>query len=278
MTQARNGGDACPQLVETQVGNMAPCSKDCELSEWSEWALCSKMCGGGTQQRQRKVLQEAIGDGLCTEEMRLETQTCNPNACAPMASYKCAGAREDIVLVMDASGAVTLEQLAQLKALGETILTGYDPNPQGANVGLVTMGSLGVSVAGLESDLSSLTGKIQGIAWQDGASNLGSSLMLAAMTIQRGGRRGAFPTIVVLFAGRLADAFAARQSAKKLRRYRVRIVLAVVGSARVNPRLLQRIATDPASDLLFIPSLEHADEVSEAANKVITGTCSSVVS
>lgn len=46
-----------------------PCSKDCVLSSWTSWSLCSHTCSGknteGKQTRSRSILAYNAGDGRC---------------------------------------------------------------------------------------------------------------------------------------------------------------------------------------------------------------------
>lgn len=46
-----------------------PCSKDCVLSPWTSWSLCSHTCSGknteGKQTRSRSILAYNAGDGGC---------------------------------------------------------------------------------------------------------------------------------------------------------------------------------------------------------------------
>lgn len=57
-------------------------TKDCEVSDWSEWGPCSKKCYDlngpkGQRSRSRRVLQVAVGDGASCPELE-ETEPCVP--------------------------------------------------------------------------------------------------------------------------------------------------------------------------------------------------------
>ena len=79
---ASYGGKDCPTLAETQDCNIQDCPTDCEVGPWSEWGVCNKSCGGGTQTRTRNVTKPATNGGK-TCPILTETQTCNPQACPP---------------------------------------------------------------------------------------------------------------------------------------------------------------------------------------------------
>jgi hypothetical protein len=75
-----HGGQACPDLTETESCNTQPCPVDCVMSEWSAWSACSVSCGGGTQTRTRSIIQPSqYGGQACGAT--LQTQECNAAAC-----------------------------------------------------------------------------------------------------------------------------------------------------------------------------------------------------
>lgn len=276
LTEARNGGDACPQLVETQVCNQPSCDRDCHMDEWSEWSACSKMCGGGSQRRQREVIEPATGGGECSEG--LETQTCNPGECsrpnATRPAYTCAGFVEDIVLVVDSSGAVNQTEFEKLQELAAAVLQGYAPSASAAHVAVLAMGATASRAAGLEADEDTIAASISGLARLEGASMLSSSLALAGTVLRQDGRRGALATVVVLAEGMVADPYEAEQARRQLERRGARVVLAVVGSEEVNPTLLARFASEPASENLIYVPLNSTTDMTDAANTVVAKTCS----
>ncbi|KAK2921481.1 thrombospondin type-1 domain-containing protein 7A [Channa argus] len=65
-----------------------PCPKDCALSPWSTWSLCSHTCSGknteGKQTRSRSILAYNAGEGgfLCPNTSALqEVRSCNEHPC-----------------------------------------------------------------------------------------------------------------------------------------------------------------------------------------------------
>merc|ERR1712045_602234 len=77
-------GEPCEPTEEELACNIQSCNGDCVLSEWTEWAGCSKACDTGSQRRTKSVDKEAHGSGLCwdaTSEERLEFKDCNTFPC-----------------------------------------------------------------------------------------------------------------------------------------------------------------------------------------------------
>ncbi len=77
---AAHGGAACPALVQQQVCNTPNCPINCEVSAWSSWSSCSKVCGGGVQTQSRSVLTYTAYGGLPCPALT-QTQSCNTLAC-----------------------------------------------------------------------------------------------------------------------------------------------------------------------------------------------------
>lgn len=85
-TPAAYGGKPCPSLQETVVCNSKPCPKDCQVSNWGTWSVCSKSCTGnaqdfGAKSRRRSVISPMANDGKVCEHLS-ESRECNKHACA----------------------------------------------------------------------------------------------------------------------------------------------------------------------------------------------------
>ncbi|XP_074662803.1 protocadherin Fat 4-like [Tubulanus polymorphus] len=70
-------GKECPPLSETHQCEGPCCKKDCKLSEWTQWGLCSSKCGDGTRQRTRLVKQPAACGGKVCETNLIEKISCS---------------------------------------------------------------------------------------------------------------------------------------------------------------------------------------------------------
>jgi hypothetical protein len=91
-TEAQCGGVACPALVNTTVAcNRQRCPIDCDLSEWSEWGVCSTVCGAdsGVQTRSRHVLTSAIREGSACPPLEM-TRACTLTAEGVAGGQDCA--------------------------------------------------------------------------------------------------------------------------------------------------------------------------------------------
>eukprot|EP01012_Entosiphon_sulcatum_P049575 TRINITY_DN6820_c0_g1_i6.p1 TRINITY_DN6820_c0_g1~~TRINITY_DN6820_c0_g1_i6.p1 ORF type:complete len:7637 (+),score=112.47 TRINITY_DN6820_c0_g1_i6:5459-28369(+) len=77
ISKAQNGGQECPVLVETQACNTAPCSKTtCQVTEWGDWASCTKTCGGGATYRNRTILSPGADCPPLSETRMCATDPC----------------------------------------------------------------------------------------------------------------------------------------------------------------------------------------------------------
>ena len=53
----------------------------CAWSDWGKWSRCSKSCGGGSQQRTRKVAKYAQHGGRICSGSKWDSQSCNTKNC-----------------------------------------------------------------------------------------------------------------------------------------------------------------------------------------------------
>ncbi|XP_067942786.1 uncharacterized protein [Watersipora subatra] len=84
ITEAQNGGTTCAEqgLTSSEECNTNACPVDAVLSNWSDWSLCTGLCGATTQTRERTCEQEAQHGGKPCEEFTLvESQACETVDC-----------------------------------------------------------------------------------------------------------------------------------------------------------------------------------------------------
>jgi len=107
----RYNGKPCGETSESQSCNGQACEKDCALSSWTKWSMCSKECDGGTRKRQKFVTEQPMGAGECPDRWdmkRLEYEQCAMHRCkvpgvdTPLACNKSL----DVVLLLDGSGSM----------------------------------------------------------------------------------------------------------------------------------------------------------------------------
>lgn len=141
VTEAANGGAACPVLEESETCNTQPCPVDCVVSEWEAFGTCSATCGGGTHTRKRTVVTPASNGGAVCPPLE-ETASCNTQGC-PVAcvvsdwsafsecSAECGGgesARTRTVVTPASNGGIACP------ALRETVACKEEPCPGSCTV------------------------------------------------------------------------------------------------------------------------------------------------
>merc|ERR1719434_226738 len=106
LTKPKNGGMSCNTVSESEPCNTGSCDRNCKLKKWSKWSPCSVACGGGFQERWRRVSIPIRGNGKCPKsksKIRYGIKKCN--------SFDCNGdeiciAKQDLVMAIDASGSL----------------------------------------------------------------------------------------------------------------------------------------------------------------------------
>jgi hypothetical protein len=94
----RFGGKPCGETSDTKPCNPQACEKDCELSPWTKWTVCSKPCDGGTQKRQKFVKKTPEGEGKCADKWstkRLQYKKCNMFGCLSERAGLCSTSEKD---------------------------------------------------------------------------------------------------------------------------------------------------------------------------------------
>lgn len=80
----QNGGSLCPEdLVQTKGCNKEPCHpRDCQVSGWLDWSVCSVTCGNGHQTRSRSILDLRQAGGYGCFFSLAENRACGGFECA----------------------------------------------------------------------------------------------------------------------------------------------------------------------------------------------------
>eukprot|EP00929_Paragymnodinium_shiwhaense_P049346 TRINITY_DN24896_c0_g1_i1.p1 TRINITY_DN24896_c0_g1~~TRINITY_DN24896_c0_g1_i1.p1 ORF type:complete len:2226 (+),score=381.55 TRINITY_DN24896_c0_g1_i1:132-6809(+) len=69
------------------------CPVNCKFSEWGDWGVCSKSCGGGKRSRKRHVDVSASGNGIACRGQKEVFQWCKTVPCADSLQLQSLGAQ-----------------------------------------------------------------------------------------------------------------------------------------------------------------------------------------
>lgn len=132
-----NGGDPCTELSETETCNTGACDIPCVLKDWTEWGICSRMCGGGSETRTRDIFVEAKGQGTCASAMsdhRRNYRDCNTVDCPPR--FLC-GSMIDVVIVLDGSSSLGEDGWSHSKNMVKNFANIMIGNESGINLAVL---------------------------------------------------------------------------------------------------------------------------------------------
>jgi hypothetical protein len=286
VVKAPKGGTPCGAQTETQICHMEACDVDCALSEWSVWGPCSQRCGtDGAQKREKTVTAPAVGEGKCFEWddiLRREFQACAvvPCAEAPAAAaaatavpatptdpnlgfHMCDGASMDLILLLDASGSVSEDELAAEKDLLMGLLEHMEVSASTTQVAVAAYAANAVRVAEFGAGFEDIQRAVTGFgrlppAGSDFAMALGAATrMMEERTLDE-----ERPTTIVLFAdGRDNAQRRANIASRELRSQGVRIVAVAAG----RPENVAEVASRPGyANVISAPTFAEVDPVAVA--------------
>jgi len=142
--EPENGGDPCPEQSETRECNGWACSADCVLADWDPWSLCSKACDQGHENRRKKVVTEARGQGVCAgddDEERLSFDNCNDFDCRellpPGRTVLRCSAMVDVIILLDGSGSLGFYGWKQSKKMAKKLIRQMVGGENNVNVALL---------------------------------------------------------------------------------------------------------------------------------------------
>jgi len=242
----RYGGKPCGATSQAKACNNQACEKDCELSVWTKWSVCSKDCDGGTKKRQKFVKEAPEGAGKCADEWsmkRLEYEPCNMKRCEMAVGEMALTCQKklDIVLLLDGSGSMgTAGWAAEIKA-SHTFIDAFAGSGGDANMAVIlysgprTWGGVykcfarnvkkvdrqkicNVKVAGhFSADLKKVKSTVTGLTWPRG-STLTSLALLTAKAELALGRKDAESVVIIFTDGRPLSYRKTGMAARQLRK------------------------------------------------------------
>merc|ERR1719387_73809 len=192
LVKPKNGGTECDNTLDEQPCNTGSCDRDCTLVPWTAWEPCSMACGGGIQERVRKVDIPIRANGKCPDAKhpdRFEMQQCNTQDCV---GDEICIARQDLVIALDGSGSVKEEGFDIIQKFALNLTGKYQSEYYGVEdmrIGLVLFGNgeyfdngtvaPALEVVEITSGLESVSTAIAGLQWQRGFTNMMQALQAA---------------------------------------------------------------------------------------------------
>jgi len=246
-------GKPCSATSAAEKCNVGACDKDCVLSEWTDWATCSKECDGGLRTRKKEVTTEAVGKGRCADRMdpsRLGYKPCNERICRlpANASLTCKSKLDVIVLLAGAAG-LREEGWAAFQKAGEMLIRAFPGGKEGVQLAMMLYSGPGTWdgfkrctrapgdservnmkddcgidwVSHFSDNPESVADKVPSLKWPAGTSFTSGALM-ATLVELRYGRRDAASVVVVISDGASAMSPAMTAEAAALVRNRARLI------------------------------------------------------
>jgi predicted nucleic acid-binding Zn-ribbon protein len=223
-------GKPCGETSQTRACNVQSCESDCELSDWSAWSKCSKICDGGTRKRQKFVKTQVEWQGCCPglwDDARLQYAECNQQKCTigPNSTTLTCKEELDIVLLIDGSGSLGSTGWSASKKAAATFVSAFDGKDTKARMSVILFsGPKSLSdvkkcigqnqdsvdlerdclisvVEHFTKDMTMVKSKIASLAWPKG-STLTSLALSAAKAELSLGRRHAKSVVVIFTDGR----------------------------------------------------------------------------
>mmetsp|Transcript_45339 Transcript_45339/g.140079 ORF Transcript_45339/g.140079 Transcript_45339/m.140079 type:complete len:988 (-) Transcript_45339:95-3058(-) len=244
----KNGGDKCESTQEVRDCNTGSCDRNCMLSKWTEWGPCSMACGGGTQERRKKVLIPVRANGKCPRddsELRYEIQHCNTQACV---GDEICVAHQDLIIALDSSGSMTESGWKIVKEFAVELTNKYETeayNYEAMKVGVVLFGngrliegeggyivSPALRTQDLTKDLAALRAKIEEQTWQRGFTNMAQAFSMAYKMLTSASARADSQSAVLMMSDGLPSfRYQTEQKATQLKDNNVMIFMAPITKA-----------------------------------------------
>jgi len=266
-----NGGESCNTASEERACNTGSCDRDCTLTGWSSWGYCSMACGGGLQERSKRVVIPTRGEGVCPKDHSAERwneRACNTQECV---GDEICIAKQDLVISIDGSGSLRETGFVILRNFAAGLIDRYKSKYFGANammIGVVLFGngevmsdgtvSPAVEVHKLSSDLATVKSKISALTWQKGFTNMAQACALAEKMFLREGRKSASQSaVMILTDGKPTLLYETNEKLQELKDKAVKIFMAPVTQAKgAEIKLMKEWASQPwQSHMVHVPGL-----------------------
>jgi len=300
--RAKHGGKLCGAETESQTCGNDACDKDCVLAAWSRWSTCSKACGGGFEDRTRRVVVASTGLGNCAaddSEYRLQYKRCNMDKCKPKTAplLKCAS-KVDVILLLDGSGSLGAKGFDIMKKAAADIVNAMDPKANGGNGAQVAVlmysgpkdmagykkcvGGGKVDMAGdckmiwvshfTTSNTAIATG-IGSLIWQKGSTMTSAALASAEAELVYG--RGDASPVVITLADRLPMMPRKTAEAAASLRKKAKLIFAAATGPTELAKFADYVSRPVADNLVYVNQLDDFAKP-EIINSIIAAACPQV--
>jgi len=270
--EAKGGGSPCPAASEERVCNVAECDASCQYSEWTAFSACSQVCGSGFSMRTRSIVAEAVGDGgACVEAHdagRLQPKICNAHECP--AGLECQSML-DIVVLMDGSGSVNEESLAEQKSGIEALIGKLQFGDDLVHAGAAIFGGSVSELSPLSGDAAAVTTGVNSAAANADPGTKLAPALEHAKSMLMAGREDAQNIVLVLLDGMPSDGAAAAQAAARMSE-NTRVIVIAAGSGMDLGRVAHYASFPAKLNVLAVHSFAGLPEENEV-NRFVAGLC-----
>jgi len=287
LTQPKNGGLSCNTAQESRACNTGSCDRNCRLKKWSKWSPCSVACGGGFQERWRRVLIPIRGNGRCPKPQsryRYRIKKCNTMDCN---GDEICVAKQDLVMAIDASGSLREAGFKVVRGFAAKLIDNYKGEYFGyedMRIGVVRFGNGKIEADGTVSNailVKELTNKmaevktaIEGMKYTPedkgadkknvGFTNMAQAFTLAEKLFLLNGRKQSQSAVMTITDGKPSFLFQTFEKVKQLKDKHVKLFFAPITSFKGDEmKLMKKWASSPwPTHLVHIPGIQplQADE------------------
>merc|ERR1719217_1992396 len=253
LTKPKNGGMSCNTVSESEPCNTGSCDRNCKLKKWSKWSPCSVACGGGFQERWRRVLIPIRGNGRCPKPQsryRYRIQKCNTMDCV---GDEICVAKQDLVMAIDASGSLREAGFKVVRGFAAKLIDNYKGEYFGyedMRIGVVRFGNGKIEADGTVSNailVKELTNKmaevktaIEGMKYTPedkgadkknvGFTNMAQAFTLAEKLFLLNGRKQSQSAVMTITDGKPSFLFQTFEKVKQLKDKHVKLFFAPITS------------------------------------------------
>merc|ERR1719321_1983189 len=294
LTFPKNGGEECGTSQESRNCGSGSCDRNCRLKKWSKWSPCSVACGGGFQEKWRRVTIPSRGNGKCPKSKsknRYGLQKCNGHDCN---GDEICIATQDLVVAIDASGSLTEDGFKTIKGFTAKLMDKYMGMYYGEDdmkIAVVQFGNGEImddgSIASandiipLTSEIDKVKAAIEGIEYTKGFTNMAQAFTAAEKMFLLGGRRKAQSAVLTITDGKPSFIFQTHEKVMQMKDKHIKLFFVPVTDFKGDSLArMKKWASQPwETHLVHVPGLAplEADEA-VFVQKVIVNFCPASIS